>query len=151
MQTDNATSAVDYVATPGATAMIARDRASTALGMVVRSDGPGTAIASMLIREDMLNGFDVAHGGLIFAVADTAFAVACNNTDDVTLAAGAEISFLRPAILGQTLIAAATCRTQSGRNGIFDVQVTNDDGLVVAEFRGRSRTTNLAVPTRSSL
>ncbi len=136
------------VGSAGATAMMARDRASAALGMIVVSGEPGHAIVTMAIRDDMLNGFDVMHGGLIFALADTAFAIACNESDSVTLAAGAEISFLRPVREGQVLTATAVRRTLSGRSGIYDVQVTDETGAVVAEFRGRSRTTNLPVPAR---
>ena len=132
----------------GSAAMMARDRASSALGMTVVTGVPGTAVVSMTIREDMLNGFDVVHGGLIFSVADTAFAIACNEDDAVTLAAGADITFLRPVRLGQTLTATAERRVRSGRSGIYDVQVTDETGAVVAEFRGRSRTTSLPVPDR---
>ncbi len=144
MPTDNAPSHA------GASAMMRRDRASSGLGMVVIAGEPGSAVVEMTIREDMLNGFDVVHGGFIFALADTAFAIACNESDDVTLAAGAEISFLRPARLGQLLRATAERRTRSGRTGIYDVQVTDNDSAVIAEFRGRSRTTALAIPHRSS-
>lgn len=140
----------DDAADPGATAMMVRDRASSALGMLVITGEPGRAVVTMPVREDMLNGFDVVHGGLIFALADTAFAIACNESDDVTLSAGAEISFLRPARLGQTLTATAVRRTRSGRSGIYDVQITDDSGAVVAEFRGRSRTTTLPLPRRST-
>lgn len=129
--------------------MMKRDRASSGLGMVVIAGEPGCAVVEMIIREDMLNGFDVVHGGFIFALADTAFAIACNESDDVTLAAGAEISFLRPAHLGQVLRATAERRTRSGRTGIYDVEVTDDDAAVIAEFRGRSKTTTRALPTRS--
>ena len=132
----------------GATAMMGRDRASASLGMSVVSSEPGFAVVTMPIRGDMLNGFHVLHGGLIFAVADTAFAIACNENDSVTLAAGAEISFLRPVHAGQTLTATAVRRTLSGRSGIYDVQVTDETAAVVAEFRGRSRTTNLPIPQR---
>ena len=128
--------------------MMVRDRASSGLGMVVVVGEPGHSIVTMPVREDMLNGFDVMHGGFIFAIADTAFAIACNESDDVTLAAGAEISFLRPARLGQTLTATAVRRAKNGRSGIYDVQVTDDSGAVVAEFRGRSRTTSLPLPYR---
>lgn len=102
----------------------------------------------MVVRTDMLNGFDVMHGGFIFAVADTAFAIACNETDAVTLAAGAEISFLRAVTAGDTLTATADRRTLSGRSGIYDVTVTDSTGEVVAEFRGRSRATARPVPKR---
>ena len=135
-------------AEPGTVAMMARDRASTGLGMVVVSGEPGLAVVTMLVRDDMLNGFDVMHGGLIFSLADTAFAIACNETDAVTLAAGAEISFLRAVTLGQTLTATAVRRTLSGRSGIYDVRVEDETGTVVAEFRGRSLTTSRPIPSR---
>ena len=130
----------------GAQAMIARDRASSSLGMHVEQAEPGQAVVRMVVREDMLNGFAVAHGAFIFSVADTAFAIACNESDDMTLAAGAEIAFLRPAVLGDVLTATALRRSLYGRSGIYDVQVTNGAGSVVAEFRGRSRTTSRPVP-----
>ncbi|MCS5717099.1 hydroxyphenylacetyl-CoA thioesterase PaaI [Herbiconiux sp. CPCC 205763] len=125
---------------PAAEAMIDRDRASAALGMTVLESRPGHGVVSMRIRDDMLNGFDVVHGGIIFCVADTAFAVACNEGAETTLGAGAEISFLRPVRLGQTLTATAERRIRSGRTGLYDVRVTDEAGEVVAEFRGRSHT-----------
>ena len=132
----------------GAPAMMQRDRASEMLGMSIEAMEPGHAIVSMHVRDDMLNGFDVMHGGLIFSLADTAFAIACNETDEVTLAAGADITFLRAVTAGQTLTATAQRRSKAGRSGIYDVQVTDETGAVVAEFRGRSRTTSRPVPTR---
>ncbi|PPL18814.1 hydroxyphenylacetyl-CoA thioesterase PaaI [Microterricola pindariensis] len=126
--------------------MLLRDRVAVTLGMRLAVDEPGHAVITMVVRDDMLNGFDVMHGGLIFSLADTAFAVACNETDEVTLAAGAEISFLRPVRVGQELTATALRRTRAGRSGIYDVQVVDEAGHVVAEFRGRSRTTRLPGP-----
>ncbi|MFJ6651179.1 hydroxyphenylacetyl-CoA thioesterase PaaI [Microbacterium sp. NPDC091313] len=122
--------------------MMQRDRASAALGMHVHRDEPGHAVVSMLVRDDMLNGFAITHGGLVFALADTAFAIACNEDDRVTVAAGADISFLKPTSSGQTLTATALRRVRRGRSGLYDVTVTDDTGEVVAEFRGRSRTTD---------
>jgi acyl-CoA thioesterase len=119
------------------TAMMAADRASAALGIEVIDHGPGSARARMTVRPDMVNGHDLAHGGLIFALADTAFACACNSWGPPTVAAGGEISFLRPARLGDVLEADAEMRTRSGRNGIYDVTVRCGDD-VIAEFRGRS-------------
>ena len=124
-----------------AQAMMERDRASRALGMVVEQSAPGSAIVRMLIRDDMLNGFDVTHGGFVFSLADTAFAIACNEDERVTLASGADIVFLKPTTAGQTLTATARVRARSGRTGLYDVSVTDDDGDPVAEFRGRSHTT----------
>ncbi|TFD53334.1 hydroxyphenylacetyl-CoA thioesterase PaaI [Cryobacterium frigoriphilum] len=143
--------APDSHGTPGSHGMMARDRASAALGMVVLSHEPGLVQVSMLIRDDMLNGFDVAHGGIVFALADTAFAIACNDDHHVTLAAGADITFLRPSRSGQTLTATAVLRIKSGRSGIYDVRITDEHNVTIAEFRGRSRTTNLPVPVRAGL
>jgi acyl-CoA thioesterase len=117
--------------------MLAADRASHALGIEVVEHGPGWARARMTVRPDMVNGHDLAHGGLVFALADTAFACACNGWGPVTVAAGAEISFLAPAGLGDVLEARAEVRTRRGRTGIYDVTVRRGDE-VVAEFRGRS-------------
>ena len=122
--------------------MMQRDRASASLGMRVELDEPGEAVVSMVVRDDMLNGFDITHGGLVFALADTAFAIACNEDDRVTVAAGADISFLKATRSGQTLTAHATRRTVSGRTGIYDVTVADEHGDIVAEYRGRSVTTN---------
>jgi len=122
--------------------MMQRDSASAMLGMVVELDEPGHAIVSMPVREDMLNGFAITHGGLVFALADTAFAIACNEDERVTGAAGADITFLKSTRAGQTLTATAVRRVVSGRTGLYDVTVTDEIGDAVAEFRGRSITTN---------
>src|SRR3954465_8441865 len=103
--------------------MMAADRASAALGIEVTDSGPGWARARMIVRPDMVNGHDLAHGGLIFALADTAFPRACNGGGSVTVAAGAEIDFLSPARLGDELEAHAEVRTRRGRIGIYDVTV----------------------------
>jgi acyl-CoA thioesterase len=118
-------------------AMLAADRASAALGIEVLEHGPGWARARMAVRGDMVNGHDIAHGGLIFTLADTAFACACNGWGPATVAAGADISFLRPARLGDVLEADARVRARRGRSGIYDVTVRRGDD-VIAEFRGRS-------------
>jgi len=125
--------------------MFARDAASAALGMRLVEVSPVRAVVAMTVRDDMLNGFAVAHGGIIFALADTAFALACNDGTAVTLAAGADIVFLRPVRAGQVLTATAAVRSRSGRSGVFDVTVSDEAGDPVAEFRGRSRRTDLAV------
>jgi acyl-CoA thioesterase len=119
-----------------------RDVASASLGMKLVEHGIGHAIVSMMVRKDMLNGFGVMHGGLMFSLADTAFAMACNDGKAVTVTSGADISFLRSVGPGQSLIAVATERSQSGRSGIYDVTVRDETGMTVAEFRGRSRTTD---------
>lgn len=128
--------------------MLRHDRASSSLGMTLIAARPGFAQLSLVVRDDMLNGFDVMHGGFIFALADTAFAAACNETAAVTLAAGADISFLRPARRDQVLTATAQRRVLQGRSGLYDVTVADETGAVIAEFRGRSRTTTMERPTR---
>ncbi|WP_327037190.1 hydroxyphenylacetyl-CoA thioesterase PaaI [Microbacterium sp. SA39] len=124
--------------------MMQRDRASAALGMTVQVDEPGRAVVSMVVRDDMLNGFSITHGGMMFSLADTAFALACNEDDRVTVAAGADITFLKSTTAGQTLTATAVRRVISGRTGLYDVTVTDETGDAVAEFRGRSVITNRA-------
>ncbi len=131
----------DVFSTAHARRMIEDDRASAALGMTVVRAEPGAAAVRMTVRADMLNGFAVAHGGIVFALADTAFALACNETDAVTLAAAASIDFLSPAREGEVLTAVAERRALVGRSGVYDVTVTAEDGRVIAEMRGRSRTT----------
>ncbi|WP_137843317.1 hydroxyphenylacetyl-CoA thioesterase PaaI [Microbacterium sp. 2FI] len=121
--------------------MMQRDRASSALGMVVQVDEPARAVVSMPVRADMTNGFEITHGGLVFALADTAFAIACNEDESVTVAAGADITFLKSTREGQVLTAEATRRVLAGRTGLYDVTVTDETGDVVAEFRGRSIST----------
>ena len=125
-----------------AEAMWAGDAASRMLGMTVDSVGDGTATLSMTVREDMINGWELCHGGLIAALADSAFAFACNTHGTVTVASGFEVTFLEPARLGDQLLAVATERALRGRSGVYDVTVTRpSDGTVIAEFRGRSRST----------
>lgn len=120
--------------------MFAADAASRGLGIELVEAADGAAVARMRVTEWMLNGHAIAHGGFVFLLADTAFALACNSRGPVTVAAGGEITFVRPARGGDLLTARATERTRYGRSGIYDVTVTRDDGEVVAEFRGRSRT-----------
>ncbi|MEE2567905.1 hotdog fold thioesterase [Pseudarthrobacter sp. J64] len=152
--------------------ILEKDHASAWLGIQVLHLRPGHATIRMTLRQEMLNGFGIAHGGMIFAVADTAFALACNPVDSVdpqngepasiTVAAGVDINFLKPAREGQIITAVAGLRSQSGRSGIYDIQVFASDadpssaadadsptlppapgelpGELIAEFRGRSRT-----------
>jgi acyl-CoA thioesterase len=118
-------------------AMLASDAATRMLGIEVLEHGQGRARAEMTVRDDMVNGHGLCHGGLIFSLADTAFACACNSWGPVTVAAGADIAFVAPARRGDVLVAEARVRARYGRNGIYDVTVTCGDRLV-AEFRGRS-------------
>jgi acyl-CoA thioesterase len=126
--------------------MMATDHASNALGIQVSDIAPGRAVARMPVTENMINGHGIGHGGYVFLLADTAFAVACNTAGPVTVAAGADISFVAPARLGDELTADAVERTRYGRSGVYDVTVRRADGAVVAEFRGRSRTLAKADP-----
>ena len=118
--------------------MYANDTASKALGIDIEIPEAGTAIAAMRVREDMTNGFDICHGGLIFTLADTAFAFACNAYDDVTVAASGTIEFLRPVYLDDELRAVALEEHRGQRSGLYAVEVVNQDGDSVALFRGRS-------------
>lgn len=135
------------VAEQGVAAMWAGDRASKALGMQVEEVRPGHGVVSMTVRDDMVNGWDLCHGGLIAALADSAFAVACNGYGEVTVGAGFDITILESARLGDRLVATAVERARRGRSGVYDVTVRRDsDGAVVAEFRGRSRSTGRPIP-----
>lgn len=130
----------DYPVPHGpAAAMFAADAASRGLGMELLHVGQGSAVVRMRVALQMLNGHSICHGGYVFMLADTAFACACNSDGPVTLAAGADISFVAPAREGEVLVATATERARYGRSGIYDVTVRRDDE-VIAEFRGRSRT-----------
>ena len=130
-----------------AAAMYERDRASQALGMHIVRVGAGHAELTMRVRADMLNGHLTCHGGFIFSLADSAFAFACNSHGVVTVAAGFEVDFLESARLGDELVATAVERALRGRSGLYDVTVrrTSDD-TVIAEFRGRSRSTGDPIP-----
>jgi len=119
-------------------AMYERDPASQALGATLESISPGKACMSMTVRADMLNGHKTCHGGFIFALADSAFAFACNSHNLVTVASGCTIDFLAPAFEGDRLTASATEYSLAGRTGIYDVHVRNQDNKPVAVFRGRS-------------
>ncbi len=116
------------------------DRASQALGMSLDAVGPGTATLSMTVTETMINGHEICHGGLIFTLADSAFAFACNAYNKVTVAQHCSVTFLAPAKLGDRLTARAQERSLDGRSGIYDIRVDNQDGKAIAEFRGHSRT-----------
>lgn len=130
-------------------AMFAGDSASGALGIELVEAADGRAVATMRVTETMVNGHGIAHGGYVFLLADTTFACACNSRGPVTVASGAEISFVAAGQLGDHLVATATERTRYGRNGIYDVTVhreTPEGPEVVAEFRGRSRVIKAVSP-----
>jgi phenylacetic acid degradation protein PaaD len=121
-----------------AQALWSGDAASRHLGMAIDSCGPGRAAVSMRIRPDMVNGHGICHGGLVFALADSAFAFACNSYGDNTVAAGAAIEFLAPGREGDVLRATALERWRAGRAGIYEIEVRNQRDELVALFRGRS-------------
>ncbi len=119
--------------------MFEADRASKGLGMRLVEARDGYAVVEMVVGPLMLNGYDITHGGFVFALADTAFACACNlDGGDVTVASGADVTFVAPTKEGDLLVATAEERVRFGRSGVYDVTVRRGEE-VVAEFRGRSR------------
>jgi acyl-CoA thioesterase len=128
----------DDLAARVAAAMWAGDAASAGLGMRLLAVGAGTAQLEMTVRDDMVNGHGIAHGGFVFTLADSAFAFACNSRNQVTVAQACDIVFVTAARRGDVLVAEARERTVFGRNAIYDVTVCRGDE-VIAEFRGRSR------------
>lgn len=118
--------------------MYARDHNSHALGIQLDEIRPGYARMHVKIRQEMTNGHDTCHGGIIFTLADTAFAYACNSRNVITVASGASIEFVAPAHAGDTLLATAQERVLAGRTGVYDIEVSNQHGHPVAYFRGRS-------------
>ena len=122
-----------------ASAMWADDRASQGLGMRLEAIAPGEAAVSMQVRDDMTNGHGICHGGFIFALADSAFAFACNSHGPRAVAQHCAVTFLKPGAGGQRLTAHAAERARSARSGIYDVTVKNGAGEVIAKFRGHSR------------
>ncbi len=130
----------DALAQRCADASWAEDRASRGLGMQIESVGAGRSKLTMDVAQNMLNGHNCCHGGYIFLLADSTFAYACNSYDEPTVAMHCTITFVAAAVLGDRLIAEAREQTRFGRNGIYDVTVRKDDGTLIAEFRGNSRT-----------
>ncbi len=122
-----------------AVTMFEADLASRELGMELAEAGDGRAVVTMPVRPDMLNGHGIGHGGYVFLLADTAFACASNSYGPVAVAAGADITFITPVRAGDVLVATAAERVTFGRSGIYDVTVRRGN-VVVAEFRGRSKT-----------
>ena len=121
-------------------AMFANDGASQALGMQVVAISPTSATVTMTVRADMLNGHATCHGGFITALADSAFAFACNATNEMTVASGLSIDFLAPGREGDVLTAEGVEVSRAGRTGVYDVTVRNQRGELIAVFRGRSYT-----------
>ena len=118
--------------------MMAKDKASSGLGMRLTHISPGAAHLDMLVRSDMINGHATCHGGMITALADSAFAFACNSYNELAVASGLSIDFLAPAFEGDMLTARAIEVSLSGRTGVYDVMVFNQEADCVAVFRGRS-------------
>ena len=118
--------------------MLARDRAAQGLDMRITHIAPGQATIEMAVRDDMLNGFDICHGGFITALGDTAFAYACNSYNEMTVASGLAVDFVAPGRPGDVLVAQAIEVSQAGRTGVYDVTIRNQKGEAIALFRGRS-------------
>lgn len=129
----------DEIARKSADAMWARDDASKWLGATLDSVGPGVAVMSLEVRRHHTNGHDICHGGFIFTLADSAFAFACNSYNRLAVAQHNVITFVSPGKAGDRLVADAREVARFGRSGIYDVRVTNQDGKLIAEFRGGSR------------
>jgi acyl-CoA thioesterase len=121
-----------------ARSMFTSDRASQALGMRIESVAPGRAEMTMTVRDDMVNGHAICHGGYIFLLADSTFAFACNSYNRNTVAQGCSIDYLAPARAGDVLNATGTERSRTGRTGVYDIEVRNQAGKTIALFRGKS-------------
>lgn len=140
--------AAQALAEAAAAAMYERDTATQGLGMQLLEVRPGYARLSMLVRPDMLNGHQTCHGGFIFALADSAFAFACNSHNFNTVGAGCTIDYLAPGRAGDVLTAEGVEQALAGKSGIYDVKVSNQEGRTIALFRGKSiRIAGELVPT----
>jgi acyl-CoA thioesterase len=135
----------DVLARRVADAMLAQEGTGPSWGIAIDEAREGYAAIRMTLREDMLNGHRIVHGGMIFALADTAFAYACNSRNERSVAQSATISFLAPAAAGEVLVAEAREQARSGRSGVYQVSVRTADGRAIAEFTGLSRTIGGAV------
>jgi acyl-CoA thioesterase len=133
-----ATLSPDELARATAQAMYDADACSRALGIELLEVRAGYARLCMAVRPEFLNGHQICHGGLIFTLADSTFAFACNSYNVNTVAAGCSIEFLRPVQPDDVLTAEAVEQILSGRNGVYDIRVTNRAGEIVALFRGKS-------------
>ncbi|WP_440466060.1 hydroxyphenylacetyl-CoA thioesterase PaaI [Pseudomonas sp. YH-1] len=121
-----------------AEAMYERDQATRRMGIQLLDAGPGSAKLSMRVLEDMIQGHGTCHGGYLFALADSAFAFACNSYNDATVAIGCSIDYVAPAREGDELIASACEQSRSGRTGNYDVRIENSQGQLIALFHGKS-------------
>ena len=127
------------IAERAAQAMWDNDKASQGLGMEIVTISPGQCTMRMAVRDDMVNGLDVCHGGFIFTLADSAFAFACNSYNQMTVAQHCAVTFHAPGKRGDTLTATASEVTRQGRSGLYDIMVHASDGTLIATFRGHSR------------
>lgn len=126
------------LAQDAAHAMWSRDHVAKAMGMTLDEVKPGYARLSMVVRQDMVNGHAICHGGMVFTLADTAFAYSCNSYNLNTVASACHIDFLAPSHLGDTLVAEGVERAQGGRTGVYDITVKAGSGKTIALFRGKS-------------
>jgi len=133
-------SEADQLARRVADTLLAREGTGPAWGLVIDEAREGYARVRMTLRDDMLNGHKTAHGGMIFSLADSAFAYACNSRNETTVAQHASISFLAPARAGDVLVAEAQELSRAGKSGVYQVSVKTAEGAVLAEFTGLSRT-----------
>ena len=133
-----------------AQALFKRDTASQAMGMRLLSVAPGCARVGMSVRADMIQGHGTCHGGYLFALADSAFALACNSYNEATVAIGCSIDYIAPARLGDTLNADCTEQSRSGRTGNYDVRIENQLGQLIALFHGKSYKVRGAVLTQEN-
>lgn len=130
----------DALARRCAEALWSNDKASQALGMQIISVGEGHSEVRMVVREDMLSGHELVHGGIVFTLADSAFAFACNSHNQAAYAMSCTIDFVRPAVLGDELTARAEERSHTRSSGVYEITVSNQHDKVIAHFRGRSFT-----------
>jgi acyl-CoA thioesterase len=138
--TEQASAAAQLLADRVANGMYANDRATRSLGIQMLATAPGQATLVMTVREDMLNGLETCHGGLIATLADSAFAFACNSYNEQTVASSFAVELLAPARLGDVLVARCGEVSRAGRTGVYDAEVRNQHGQRIALFRGRSYT-----------
>lgn len=128
--------------------MFSSDHASQLLGITIDEVADGSSTLSMVVRDDMVNGLDVCHGGFVFTLADSAMAFASMGGNHASLASSATIDWLAPAIRGTRLVATATTVRQGRRAGLTDVSIVDDEGSLVAVFRGRTSRTGASVMSR---
>ncbi|WP_288377521.1 hydroxyphenylacetyl-CoA thioesterase PaaI [uncultured Pseudomonas sp.] len=133
-----------------ANAMYARDPATQGMGIELLEAGPGSATVRMTVRADMIQGHGTCHGGFLFALADSAFAFACNSHDEATVALGCSIDYVAPALLGDQLTANAHEVVRKSRTGLYDVRLENQRGELVALFHGKSYTLRGSVLTQET-